>query len=67
MQLNELKYNDHLILLAKLMKCSIQNNLKLISSEEKEKSKVRYLIPIIGILFHYNYLALQCLFLILKN
>ncbi|WP_304677052.1 helix-turn-helix domain-containing protein [uncultured Lactobacillus sp.] len=38
-QLNELKYNDHLILLAKLMKCSIQNNLKLISSEEKRKIK----------------------------
>ncbi|GMM18189.1 hypothetical protein LAYK3_13050 [Lactobacillus amylovorus subsp. amylovorus] len=38
-RIEELKYDDHLILLAKLMKCSIQKNLKHISSEEKRRIK----------------------------
>lgn len=38
-QINELEYNDHLILLAKLMKCAMQCNLNLISSKEKRKIK----------------------------
>lgn len=38
-EINKLKYNDHLILLAKLMKCSIQKDLSLISSNEKRKIK----------------------------